>query len=45
MLVTLPSPHLKTPTRPSTLEVLRAKEHAPTPYFFIVFTWDLDLSL
>jgi hypothetical protein len=39
------SPHLGAPAHPSTLEVLRAKECTPTPYPFIVFILDLQLSL
>jgi hypothetical protein len=45
MFVTLPSPHPETRTRPSTPEVLQAKEHAPTPYSCVVFTLDSNLSL
>ncbi len=37
--------HPETPTCPSTLEVLRAKEHAPTSYYFVVFILDSHLSL
>jgi hypothetical protein len=40
LLVTLPNPHLRAPTHPSTLEVLRAREHTPTPYPSIVFILD-----
>jgi hypothetical protein len=43
-LVTRPSPHLKTPTRPSTSEMLQAKERAPIPYHFIVFTFGLVIE-
>ncbi len=44
MLINLPSPHPGAPTCPSTLEVLRAREHAPTPYPFIVFTFGLAVK-
>jgi hypothetical protein len=37
LLVNLPSPHLETPTRPSTPKVLQAKEHTPTPFPSIAF--------
>jgi hypothetical protein len=43
--VTYPSPHLKAPTCPSTLEVLRTKEHTPIPYPSIVSPLDSQLSL
>jgi hypothetical protein len=42
MFITCPSPHFETPTCPSTLEVLRAKEHIPTP--FVVFTFGLTFE-
>jgi len=45
LLVTLPSPHLRTPTRPSTSKVQQTKERAPTPYPFVVFTFDSHLNL
>ncbi len=45
MLVTLPSPYPTTPTNPSTPEILRAKEHTPTPHSSVVFTLDSHLSL
>jgi hypothetical protein len=45
LLVTHPSPHPGAPTRPSTPEVLQAKERVPTPYPFIVFTLDSHLNL
>ncbi len=45
MLVTLLSPHPKTPTRLSTPKVLQAEECAPTLYSSVVFTLDLRLSL
>ncbi len=38
-LVIRPSPHPRTPTHPSTPKVLQAKEHAPTLYPFVVFTF------
>jgi hypothetical protein len=37
LLVNLPSPHPEALTHPSTLEVLRAKEHAPTPSLSVLF--------
>jgi hypothetical protein len=40
-LVTCCSPHPKVPTCPFTFEVLQAKEHAPTPYPFVIFTLGL----
>jgi len=45
MLVTLPNPHLGTPTRLSILKVLQAKERAPTPHFSAVSTLNSYLSL
>jgi hypothetical protein len=45
LLVTLLNPYFGALARPSTLEVLRAKEHTPTPHFFIIFTWDSHLNL
>jgi hypothetical protein len=41
VLVNLPSPHLVTPTRPSTPKVLQAKERTPTPSPSIIFTFGL----
>jgi hypothetical protein len=41
LLINLSSPHLGAPARPSTLEVLRAKECAPTPFPFDVFIFRL----
>jgi len=41
LLFNLPSPHLGAPARPSTPEVLRAREHAPIPSPFVVFTFGL----
>jgi len=40
-LVIRSSPHLKAPTRLSTLKVLRAKKHTPIFFSFIVFTFEL----
>jgi hypothetical protein len=40
LLVIFPSPYLRVPTRPSTPEVLRAKECTPIPYSSDVFTLD-----
>jgi hypothetical protein len=45
MLVTLPSPHPGALACPSTPEVLRVRERAPTPYFSVVSTLDSHLSL
>ncbi len=46
MFVTLPSPHLRALARPFALEVLRAKERAPTPYYSsVVSTLGSHLSL
>ncbi len=39
MFVTLPSPHPKAPTRPSTPEVLQAKERALTLYLSAIITF------
>ncbi len=44
LLVTLPSPHPKASAHPITLEMLRTKEHAPTPYPFVVFTFRLAIE-
>jgi hypothetical protein len=41
LFVTHLSPHLGAPARPSTPKVLRARECAPTPYPFAVFTFKL----
>jgi len=41
----LPNPHLEALARPSTTEVLRVKERAPTFYSSTIFTLDLHLSL
>jgi hypothetical protein len=43
-LVNLFSPHPGAPARPSIPEVLRAREHAPTPFPFVVFTFGLVVS-
>jgi hypothetical protein len=43
LLVDLSNPHPETPTCPFTLEVLRAKEHTPTPPS-IVFTFGLTIE-
>jgi len=45
LFVTLPSLYPKTPTHPSTFEVLRTREHTPTPRSSIVFTLNSHLSL
>ncbi len=44
LLVTLPSPYPRALTRPSTPEVLRTKECAPTPYPSVVFTFKLAVE-
>jgi hypothetical protein len=44
VLVKLPSPHLGASAHPSTPEVLRAKEHAPTPSPSVVFTFGLFIK-
>jgi len=44
MLVTFPSPISELQHAPLSLEVLRAKERAPIPYFSTVFSLDLHLS-
>jgi hypothetical protein len=44
LLVNLPNPHLGIPTRFSTLEVLRARERAPIPSPFVVFTFELKVE-
>jgi len=43
-LVTCHSPHPKALARPSTLEVLQAKERTPIPYPFVVFTLNSQLK-
>jgi len=45
MFITLPSPHPKALAHPSTPKVLQAKKRVSTPYFSVVFTLDLHLSL
>jgi len=44
LLVNLLSPHLGALARPSTPEVLRAKEHVPTPFPFDVFIFGLVIK-
>jgi hypothetical protein len=44
LLVNIPNPHLKTPTHPSTPEVLRAREYTPTPFISVVFTFGLAMN-
>jgi hypothetical protein len=44
LLITLPSPHPKTPARPSTPKVLQARKHALTPYPSIIFTFRLAVE-
>jgi hypothetical protein len=45
LLVTLPNPYFKAPSRPSTHEMLRAKEHTPIFHSSVVFTLDSHLIL
>ncbi len=44
LLVNLPNPHPGAPTHPSTPEVLRTRECAPTPSPFVVFTFGLIIE-
>jgi hypothetical protein len=44
MLVTLPNPIPELQHAPLPLKMLRAKERAPIPYFFVVFSLDSHLS-
>jgi hypothetical protein len=44
LLITLPSPHPRVPTPPSTPKVLRTKKHASTPYPSVVFTFRLTIE-
>jgi hypothetical protein len=44
LLVNLPSPYFGALACPSTPEVLRAKEHAPTPSSSVVFTFGLPIE-
>jgi hypothetical protein len=44
LLVNIPSPHPRAPARPFTLEVLQAKEHAPTPSSPDVFILGLAIE-
>jgi hypothetical protein len=44
LLVNLPSPNPKALAHPSTPEVLQAREHAPTPYYFVIFTFGLTVE-
>jgi hypothetical protein len=45
LLVTLLNPYPRTPTRPSTPEMLRARERTPTLHSSVVFTLNSHLSL
>jgi hypothetical protein len=45
LLVTLPSPQPRVPTRPSTPKVLWVREHTPIHHSSVVFTLDSHLSL
>ncbi len=44
LLVTFPNPYPEALTHPSTLEVLQAKEHNPTPHSSVVFILDSHLN-
>jgi hypothetical protein len=44
LLANLPNPYPKVPTRPCTLEVLRAKERAPIFSPSVVFTFGLEVK-
>ncbi len=44
MLVILPSPYPEAPACPSTFEVLRVRDCAPTLYPFVVFTFRLAIE-
>ncbi len=44
LLVNLPSPHPRALARPSTPKVLWVRERAPTPSFFVVFTFGLSVE-
>jgi hypothetical protein len=44
LLVNLPSPHPEAPTHPSTPEVLRIRERAPTSSPFVVFTFGFAIE-
>jgi hypothetical protein len=39
LLVTLPSPYLGAPARPFIPRVLQARERAPIPCAFVIFTF------
>jgi hypothetical protein len=44
LLINLPSPHPGAPARPSTPEMLRAKEHTPTFFPFAIYTFGLAMN-
>ncbi len=44
LLVNFPSPHLGALARLSTLEVLQARVHAPTPFPSTIFTFGLTFE-
>ncbi len=44
LLINLPSPHPRAPTRPFTPKVLQARECAPTPSLSAVFTFGLAVK-
>jgi hypothetical protein len=41
LLVTHPSPHPESSSRPSNPGMLRTKEYTPTPYSSVIFTFGL----
>jgi hypothetical protein len=43
-LVIRPNLNLEAPTHPFTPEMLRAKEYTPTPYRFVVFTFEFAVE-
>jgi hypothetical protein len=45
LLVIHPNPHPGALTRPSTPKMLQTKEHAPTPYPSVVFTFGLVVEI
>jgi len=44
LLVNLLSPDPEALARPSTRKVLQAREHAPTPYYSVIFTFGLTVE-
>jgi hypothetical protein len=45
MFVIFPSPHPRALAHPITFKVPQVKEHALTPFFFVVFTLNSHLNL